>query len=112
MVKVKKRSRGSEDEEGSEREDSPIGDTVVDELVVLSDAGSAEEEPQSKNEDTDKEDLNEPVAKKSKSNETESESRPQSKNEDADMEDSNEPVAKKSKSDETKNEARPSSVRI
>ena len=58
------------------------------------------------------EDLNEPVAKKSKSDETESESRPQSKNEDADMEDSNEPVAKKAKSDETKNEARPSSVRI
>ena len=111
MVKVKKRSRGSEDEEGSEREDSPIGDTVVDELVVLSDAGS-EEEPQSKNEDTDKEASNEPVAKKSKSDETESESRPQSKNEDADMEDSNEPVAKKAKSDDTKNEARPSSVRI
>jgi len=108
MVKVKKRSRRSEDEEGSEREDSPIDETVVDELVVLSEAGS-EEEPQSKNEDTDDQDSNEPVVKKSKSDETEDESRPQSKNEDADMEDSNEPVAKKAKSDETKNEARPSS---
>ena len=78
MVKVKKRSRGSEDEEGSEREDSPIGDTVVDELVVLSDAGSAEEEPQSKSEYTDKEDSNEPVAKKSKSDETKNEARPSS----------------------------------